>query len=248
MVNQSTGGRATQGHSFLPDRAERVNDLSVKEAAELLKVSEKTIYRWIRQGVIPAFKFQGQYRFDNQELESWARYKRIGSGLGGSASLEDEEAVNLFRAVQQGGIHYKIEGTTPPEVYTHAVEFFPLRAGALKSLRETLRTTLIERESLVSTAIGQGIALPHPRHPRDWGFDGPAVGIFFLQQPVDFKAMDGQAVFVLFILLCPTVKSHLKMLSQVSHLVHNAEMQAFLRREPTRTELMERIRHAFPPQ
>lgn len=221
-------------------------DISVKDAAELLKVSEKTIYRWIRQGVIPTLRLQGQYRFDRVELEGWARHNRIGATFAGTAPPEAEEDVPLVRAVQLGGIHYKIEGDTPEALYAQVAELFPFGPRLAPTFKETLKATLLEREALVSTGIGHGIALPHPRHPRDWGLGQPAVGIFFLEHPVDFQALDGQPVFVLFVILCATVKGHLKMLSRVSHLVSRPEMREYLRGEPNRTDLLERIRHAFP--
>ena len=221
-------------------------DISVRDAAELLNVSEKTIYRWIRQGVIPTVKLQGQYRFDRSELMGWARHNRIGSADGSPGLLEQEEDASLLKAVQLGGVHYKVEGATPADLYTQVAELFPFGPRLAPSFKESLRTTLLEREAMVSTGIGHGIALPHPRQPRDWGLGHPAVGVFFPEQPVDFQALDGQPVFVLFVILCATVKGHLKMLSRVSHLVNHAEVRAFLQGVPNRTDLMERIRHAFP--
>ena len=105
--------------------------------------------------------------------------------------------------------------------------------------------TLIERETLASTGIGQGIAVPHPRHPQDWGLGEPMVAVFFLDHAVDFHALDGEPVFVLFVILCSTVKGHLRMLAQVSHLVNNAEMQAYLRTTPNRSQFLERIQIAL---
>jgi PTS system nitrogen regulatory IIA component len=223
-----------------------VQEVTVKEAAELLNVSEKTVYRWIRQGVVPTIRVQGQYRFDRTELEGWARHNRIGSFPTPAVDQEPEEEAALLRAVQLGGIHYRMEGRTPEEIYAQVAEVFPFSPRLAPTFRESLRTTLLEREALVSTGIGHGIALPHPRHPRDWGLGHPAVGIFFLNEPVDLKALDGEPVFVLFVILCATVKGHLKMLSRVSHLVSAPETRDFLRGVPNRTDLLERIRHAFP--
>ena len=220
-------------------------DIPVKEAAELLNVSEKTIYRWIRQGVIPTIKLQGQYRFDRLELEGWARHNRIGSFPAGPASDEPEETISLSRAVQLGGIHYKIEGETVDQVFQQVAALFPFSPRLAPTFRETLQQTLLQREHLATTGIGHGIALPHPRHPRDWGLGHPAVGIYFLDRPVDFRALDGEPVYVMFVILCATVKGHLKMLSRISHLVSRPEQRDFLRGVPNRTDLMERIRNAF---
>lgn len=219
--------------------------MSVKAAAELLNVSEKTIYRWIRQGVVPSVRLHGQYRFDRRELEGWARHKRIGTH-GHLNGGESEEGVSLIRAVHLGGIHYKIEGEAPPELFHQVANLLPFSPRLASTFKETLHASLMERETLVSTGIGHGIALPHPRHPIDWGLGEPAVGIFFLDHPVDFRAIDGEPVYLLLVILCATVKGHLKMLSRVSHLVNDPETRDFLRTQPNRTDLMDRIGHVFP--
>ena len=222
-------------------------EISVKDAADLLRVSEKTVYRWIQQGVIPCYRSQGQYRFHRAELEAWARYKRIGSGFGAPALAAGEEAVDLAEAIRRGGVHHKVEGGTPEAVYRSLVEIFPLSPPRDPALKEELARTLIEREGLASTGIGKGMAIPHPRHPRDWGLGEAVAGVFFLEHPVDFKAIDGEAVFVLFVLLCATVKGHLQMLAQVSHLLREPETQAFLRSQPTRTDLLDHIVQVLKP-
>ncbi|MBI3993706.1 MAG: PTS sugar transporter subunit IIA [Candidatus Lambdaproteobacteria bacterium] len=218
-----------------------MHEISVRDAADLLRVSEKTIYRWLRQGVIPSIKFQGQYRFDRDELQAWATHKRIGSAP--ELGAAHEETVQLSRAVARGGIYHGIAGDTPESVYSNLAQHVPFEEEG-EGLRGILASALIERESLASTGIGHGIALPHPRHPRDWGLGEPVCCIFLLEHPVEFKALDGQPVHVLFVLLCATVKGHLRMLAQVSHLVNNAAMQTFLRATPGANELMDRIAHA----
>jgi len=222
-------------------------DISVKDAADFLRVSEKTVYRWIQQGVIPSFRAAGQVRFHRAELEAWARYKRIGSGFGGAAPAEGAEGVDLAEAIRRGGVHYKIEGDAPEAIYRSIVEIFPLSPPREPSFQQELAQTLIEREGLASTGLGKGMAIPHPRHPRDWGLGGPVAGVFFLDHPVDFKAFDGEPVYVLFVLLCATVKGHLQMLAQVSHLLREPETQAFLRTVPTRTDLLDHVARVLQP-
>ena len=52
-------------------------NLSVRDAATLLNVSEKTIYRWIKQQTIPAYRVQDQYRFNRAEILEWATSRRM---------------------------------------------------------------------------------------------------------------------------------------------------------------------------
>lgn len=222
-----------------------MEDLSVKDAAQLLRVSEDTVLRWIRQGVVPTHKSQSDYRFQRDELESWARRNRIGSQAQ-PRPLDDTQPVQLLAAVERGGIHRGIAGTTPEAVFRGILRFFPFPPEAVEVPREALLSSLLEREGLVTTAVGKGIALPHPRHPQDWGLAGPTVGVFFLERPVDFGAIDGLSVTVLFMILCSTIKSHLTLLAQVSHFVHDAGVRAFLAAQPERDALLERIRHVVP--
>lgn len=227
--------------------AARADDISVKDAADMLRVSEKTVYRWIQQGVIPCFRAAGQYRFHRGELEAWARYKRIGTGLVGTSESGGAEGVDLAEAIRRGGVYYKIEGRSPEAIYGSIVEIFPPAPPRDPAFKDELAQSLIAREGLASTGVGKGMAIPHPRHPRDWGLDGPVAGVFFLEQPVDFKAFDGEPVFVLFILLCSTIKGHLQMLAQVSHLLREPETQALLRTVPTRTDLLNHITSVLQP-
>src|SRR5262249_38708894 len=112
--------------------------------------------------------------------------------------------------------------------------------------REALLASLLEREGMVTTGLGKGIALPHPRHPQDWGLEGPTVGVFFLTAPVDFHALDGQAVTVMFMILCGSIKSHLTMLAQLSLFGNDANVGAFLETRPSRDAMLEQIRHVIP--
>lgn len=225
----------------------KAENLTVKETADFLRVSEKTVYRWVRQGVIPTFRVQGQYRFARAELEAWARYKKIGGELpGGTAPLPPEENVSLLEALRRGGIHYKIEGASAAEIFPAMVDGLSFGPTAPASLKEELVEELTQREGLVSTAVGNGVALPHPRHPRDWGLGGPVVGFFYLEKPVPFGAVDGKPVFLLVLILCATIKGHLSMLSRVAHLLSDADLRAFLATQPTRGNLMEKIAHALP--
>ncbi|MGH6877720.1 MAG: PTS IIA-like nitrogen regulatory protein PtsN [Rhizomicrobium sp.] len=94
--------------------------------------------------------------------------------------------------------------------------------------------TLIERERLGSTGMGQGIAIPHGR----LGGLGKIVGLFArLETPVGYEAVDDQPVDLVFLLLAPegAGADHLKALARVSRL---------LRHQPT----CEKLRAATKPE
>jgi|SRR3954469_20196408 PTS system nitrogen regulatory IIA component len=106
------------------------------------------------------------------------------------------------------------------------------KAALLTKLPERrIFDTLIEREKLGSTGMGQGIAIPHGRIA---GIE-KMTGLFAqLDHPVDFDSMDDQPVDLVFLLLAPegAGADHLKALARVSRLLRNQAVCEKLRAAP----------------
>ena len=87
---------------------------------------------------------------------------------------------------------------------------------------------LMQREKLGSTAIGAGIAIPHGKLAKlDRLF-----GLFArLERPIDFEALDGQPVDLIFVLLAPegAGADHLKALARIARLLRDPELANKLR-------------------
>ncbi len=136
--------------------------LTVRDVSTLLSVSEKTIYRWVKQGVLPAYRVNEQYRFNRAELLEWATSRRMNV----SAALFEEPESNatpipgLLEALRVGGIFYRLGGTDKESVLRAVVEHLRLPEEVD---REFLLRVLLAREALQSTGIGDGIAIPHVR-------------------------------------------------------------------------------------
>lgn len=189
-------------------------DLSVRDSSQLLKVSEKTIYRWVKQGTLPAYRVNEQYRFNRAELLEWATSQRINV----SADIFDEPdngdpTVGMTDALRSGGIHYRIEGGDKVSVLKSVVEVMPLPDEVD---RPFLLQVLLARESLGSTALGGGIAVPHVRNPIVMHISRPMVTLCFLEKPVEFGAIDGLPVHTLFTIVSPTIRAHLHILARLS--------------------------------
>ena len=88
--------------------------------------------------------------------------------------------------------------------------------------------TLLERERLGSTGVGNGVAIPHGKLP---GLE-KIVGVFArLEKPVAFDAMDDQPVDIVFMLLAPegSGADHLKALSRIARVLRNQSTLASIR-------------------
>jgi len=211
--------------------------LSVKDAAGILNVTEKTVYRWIKQEVIPCYRINEQLRFNRSELLEWATSRRI--QVHPDIFKETETSAvplpSLTEALTAGGVAYRIEGTDPATVLKSIVRELKLQEEVD---RDFLYEVLLARETLGSTGIGDGIAIPHVRNPVVLHVTKPTVTLCFLENPIEFKAIDGKPVNILFTLISPSVRAHLHLLSRLGFVLHNAEFKALLHRQASREELL----------
>jgi PTS system nitrogen regulatory IIA component len=110
-----------------------------------------------------------------------------------------------------------------------ALQELAAKAARLSGQNErTIFETLMQREKLGSTGVGNGIAIPHGKLADL----GKLFGVFArLERPVDFEALDGQAVDLVFLLLAPegAGADHLKALARVARLLRDPDIARKLR-------------------
>lgn len=223
--------------------------ISVSAAATLLNTSDRKIYEWIRKGSIPFQRVGDRYRFHRAELLEWA------TGLGMTIAIEelpqsrrvgDESPVSFARALRLGGVHRDLEGRDRESALAAIVAKLPLDDDAD---RELLYDVMLSRETLGSTGIGEGIAIPHVRAPVVMKATGASVTLCQLIRPIDFAAIDAKPVHTFFTLITPTIRTHLFLLSRLSSALQNREFQALvLERAPEQVlfEAAEALDRAMP--
>lgn len=215
-------------------------NLTVHDISRLLNVSEKTIYRWLKQGTIPAYRIQDQYRFNRAEILEWATSRPVAlSPKAFDDSPSDAaalEPVSLVASLRGGGIHYRVSGDDKSAVLKNLVGMLPLPDGTDRAF---LAEMLLARENMGSTAVGNGIAIPHPRFPVILPPSADTLSLCFLDHPVDFGALDGQPVNILFVLVSSTVRNHLRLLSRLAFALQNDEVRKCLVPETGREAIMD---------
>jgi PTS system nitrogen regulatory IIA component len=189
--------------------------LTVRDVSALLGVSEKTVYRWISQGHIPAYRVNAQYRFNRAELLEWATARKlpVSSEIFARTESDADQLPTLADALQAGGIFYGLRATDKASALRAVVEVLRLPEEVD---RDFLFRMLLAREALESTGIGEGIAIPHVRNPIVLHVSSPMISLCFLERAIDFGALDGKPVFILFSLISPTVRIHLRLLSRLA--------------------------------
>jgi PTS system nitrogen regulatory IIA component len=222
-------------------------DLKLKEVAEVLQVSEKTIYRWIKDEKIPYYRINHQYRFIYEDIITWMNETK--GGKQPSRNLNENElnegqiqkikqnldCLNLAHCISAGGIYYKIEGESVPDILMNAVNLINIPCSIP---REKVLAKLLLRENMASTSIGDGIAFPHPRIPILPQPGTETAAICFPETPVECRdAVDFKPIHTFIIILSATQERHLKIMSKLAFICKQKTFAELLKKQAKRSEI-----------
>lgn len=186
--------------------------MTLAELATYLKVAEKTIHRMIGRNEIPCTKVGGQWRFFRPMIDDW-----------------------LVAKMREGNPFTAGSVDTPPnqpdrwlakEIYVKLDVSHESKEEALRSLltpvkhliphTENYLSLLLERERMLSTAVGNGVAFPHLRHPQANPRGGPYLVVGICPYGVEYDSPDGNPVHLLLLFCAHDETSHLRGLSRLS--------------------------------
>lgn len=212
-------------------------ELNLQDMAARLGVAETTVQRWLREADIPCQQVgDNRYRFEPARVLQWAAARGLTSDLGPAAG---PGALRLANLVEAGGILYDVPGGNKDAVLEQTVQRMRLPADLDP---QALLRHLLAREALGSTAIGDGIALPHVRDGKLVRGPAPVLALAFLRRPVDFDAPDGKPVDCLLVIATPTVPVHLELLSRIAAVLRDPGVKAALARHASRDEILAALR------
>jgi mannitol/fructose-specific phosphotransferase system IIA component (Ntr-type) len=114
-------------------------------------------------------------------------------------------------------------------------------AGRDPSVVDAILTSVREREQVLSTGIGSGVAIPHGKTPL---VDQLVMAAGVCRAPVDFDALDGEPVELCFLLVGPesAAGAHIKALSRISRLLRRDTLRAALRAADTGDDFLRIVR------
>jgi len=148
---------------------------------------------------------------------------------------------NLASLVERGGVYRNVPGTNPKELLAAVINCLP----PIPSLdTNELYREILEREALVSTGIGKGIALPHPRNPLIGENGEPFVAAVFPAQPLDWNAPDGVKVHTVFLIVSSSIKQHLGTLSKINFLCQQEEFYSLIKERASEEVIVAAIQKA----
>ena len=153
--------------------------------------------------------------------------------------METKGLTQLAEALERGGIHRDLRGTTRDHVLCEVCNLPGIPRGVDRKLLQKL---LMEREDLASTGTGGGIAIPHPRDPLVVGGAAASAFLCFLPRPIEFHSLDGRPVNVLCMILSPSHKAHLQLLRSLAIALHDDEFCDLLTKQASGEAILARAR------
>jgi nitrogen PTS system EIIA component len=188
--------------------------ISIKEAADRLGVSQKTIYQWINSGRLSSHKLGNELYLEQVDVDKLL------------SSLEDiclkypdnDIDISVSQMLRLGGIFYEVEGKTKYDVLKNALS---LIKGLDSPEMNPILQMFLSREDVYSTGIGNGIAIPHASGTLVGYVNQPLISLAFLENPIDYGSLDGKPVHILFSIISPNVSTHLRILAKLACLLHD---------------------------
>lgn len=217
-------------------------DLKKQDIAELLHVSLSTVDRWIEEGKIPSYTLQGEQRFSRDEIENWmvrslAASEELPFGEK-DAGQNPWQQFGLFRAINKGDVIADIQTSDKDTLIEETMK----RISPKMDIDPEVATELLlDRERLMPTALGSGIAVPHTREFLLRGVSDTVV-VVYPESPMEWGSLDGSKVHTIFFLFACDDKRHLSLLAKIAHLVSAKESLRILENRPNKSELLEQIK------
>ena len=153
--------------------------------------------------------------------------------------LELDDGVDLPAFIHRGGVFFDVEGTTPEEIYQKISGMIEI-PDVLPA--DQICSALCAREKVLSTAVGNGIALPHARASIVKDPEQQKICVVYLKNPIDMQAPDEREVYVMFVLLTQNSQVHLKVLTGLAGLFRNLRFRKALEAHAGEAELLSLIR------
>ena len=136
------------------------------------------------------------------------------------------ELMQLEEILTPERCHCMLAGVSKKRILTNISELIAEDIASLEA--DNIFNALMAREQLGSTGLGNGIAIPHCRVPYCQDIIGTLVT---LEEPINFDAIDGKPVDILFVLIVPEQKTdeHIKTLARLAELFNGEDFCYTLR-------------------
>ena len=229
-----------------------VNDmeyLTIGQLASYLGWSTRFIEGLVRGEHLAGFEIDGQWRFRRDDVVDWLEQKiqtldtarvselevKMESSLLADGIFRTNRTDRLTSRLPLKGIALDVPLTAKLDVLRSLTTL--AEATGLLSDKDYLLDSLVDRESLCSTAMPGGVALCHPRRPIPSVLQRQFLCFLRTAAPVDFGAEGGEGTTLFFLLCAPDDRSHLHGLARLARILQGNTLD-LLKIAPTSADVV----------
>lgn len=223
--------------------------LSLAEAAGFIGMDLRRLERMAQRGEIPCQKVGGQYRFHRAELTEWLQQRMVSHPSEHQNDVDagmvvhretGEDMPIITPLLRPGTISSRLPARTRKSVLKELVAL--ATEAELVYDGESLLEALNQREDLCSTAMEEGIAIPHPRRPMPYAIAEPFVAVGITSQGIGFGAPDGGLTDVFFLTCTKDDRHHLHVLARLCRMLHSTKLAGQLRQAENAADILQIMR------
>lgn len=214
----------------------RLDYLTIGQLASYLGWSTRFIEGLVRGEHLPGLEIDGQWRFRRDDVVDWLEQKiqtldtarvteleaKMESSLLADGIFRTTRTDRLTSRLPLKGIGLDVPLANKTDVL-HALADLSEATGLVTD-KDYLLASLVDRESLCSTAMPGGVALCHPRRPIPSAIERQFLCFLRTSNPVDFGAEDGEGTSLFFLLCTPDDRSHLHGLARLARILHGGTL------------------------
>lgn len=145
--------------------------------------------------------------------------------------------MNLFSLLDQTTVLPNFAVGSKKELINALVDALEKKVESKEQLEE-IRKAVFEREKIMSTGVGKGLAIPHAKTSS---VDNNLAAFALLEEPLDFDSIDDEPVRLVFLLVGPESNNsqHIKLLSRISRLMNSGSFRETILNCTSTEEIMD---------
>ena len=204
------------------------------------------VERMAQRGEIPCQKVGGQFRFNRAEITEWLQQRvgamsdehlaQVDAGMTEQRQTpEDERIVSPLLRIEAVTTNL---GSRTKDSTLRELAALAEKTGLVLNVQE-LAEAVLHREELHSTAMENGIAIPHPRRPLPYALAEPILAIARTTGGMAFGAPDGRLTDLFFLTASQDDRHHLHILARLCRMLYDEDFVAALRGAETPQEMID---------
>jgi PTS system nitrogen regulatory IIA component len=192
--------------------------MTLAEVAEYLQLAERTVLRMAQRGEIPAAKVASQWRFLRPLVREWliSQMQALPKATADRAAKDLGRVRPLTEVMRRDLMVFDLTPGPKERVLQQLVA--PLVRGGAVGDPSRFLESLLARERMMTTGIGHGVAIPHPRRPIPGMFAEPLIVLGVCAEGTDYDAIDEQLVRVFFLIGATRTEVHLDLMAKITWL------------------------------